>query len=152
MKWFVRTAILFLLLASFGSYLFLSRKVGYLILNRHATIEVNGTPVPGEMIEGQMIAVVTRRDGGREHSYELFFAGDADPTGDMGAVIDCHDWLAPRVPFLLVTRRYPPCNGLREGRPMQKGKPYCRRISIIARDYPIQFTTEDQTTIGIRMR
>ena len=79
-------AFLFVLLVCV--YLRSSGTVGLLTLNRSARIEVNGTPVPGEMLEGTLTAIVTRRDSGKRHSYRLFFEGDTDSTGNTGWVID----------------------------------------------------------------
>src|SRR5690349_9943503 len=101
-------AFLFVVIACV--YLRSSGAVALLTLNRSAIIEVNGGPVPGEMLEGRVTAIVTRRDRIRSHSYRLFFEGDTDTTGDTGWVIDCHAWVAPRLPFLLEVGDYPPCN------------------------------------------
>jgi hypothetical protein len=88
--------------------------VALLTRNRSATIEVSGAPVQGEILDGRLTAIVTRRDAGKAHSYRLFFEGDTDSSGDTGFVIDCHAWVAPRLPFLLEAANYPPRNILSE--------------------------------------
>jgi hypothetical protein len=82
----------------FFSYLFLrsTNAVAFLVRNRKATVEVNGKPVQGEILDGRLSAIATRRDDGKAHSYRLFFEGDTDSNGDTGWVIDCHAWVAPQ--------------------------------------------------------
>ena len=146
MKGLKLAVLVFLLLAFSWAYVFLSGKAGYLVLNRRVTIEVNGELVQGEMLEGRATGIVTRRDVGKEHSYKLFFAGDTDMTGDMGFVVDCHQWVAPHLPFLLETRHYPPCNMLQEDGPKPWGWP------LIKKGNSMQFITKDQTTIWVNRR
>ena len=74
----------------------------------------------------------------------MFFAGDTDSTGNMGFVVDCHEWVAPHLPFLLETRSYPPCNMLPEDGPKPWGWP------LIDKGNSMQFVTKDQATIGIK--
>ncbi len=79
-------------------------------LNRRATIEVNGQPVSGGILEGRAYtAIVTRRDPGKQRSYLLSYAGDVDMTGNIGSVSECLNWVAPRSPVLIITEKYPHC-------------------------------------------
>jgi hypothetical protein len=121
----------------------ISGKAAFLTSRRQSIIEVNGTPVPGEILLNKFSAIVTRRDAGKSHSYQLFFEGDVDFTGDMGSVVDCHEWVAPHLPFLLVTQSYPPCRRLPEDGPAGQ------RWPLIARGRSIQFVTKDHTTISV---
>ena len=91
------------------AYGYLSGRLRFLILNRHASIELNGTPVQGEILNGRTNALVTIREAGKDHSYQLFFEGDTDFTGDMGSVADCDPWVAPHLPVIPETKNYPPC-------------------------------------------
>ncbi|SRR6266849_3530790 len=127
-------------------YLRSSGAVALLTLRRGATIEVNGAPVPGEMLEGRLTAIVTRRDRKKRHSYRLFFEGDTDSTGDMGWVIDCHAWVAPRLPLLLEVADYPPCNILSEDVYRD------RRWPLFRRGHFIEFVTSNRSTIRIGQR
>ena len=129
----MRLGILLLLLASLACYLDFSRKAEFMVLRRHQSIEVNGMPARGDVLGGRFTAIVTTRDAGKEHSYQIFPAGDIDMTGDMGAVRDCGRWVAPRLPLLMVIH---PCNGLGPGRLMGNGSgPH--------------FLTEDKSTVQI---
>ncbi len=136
----------FLLVVAVCVYLRSSGTVALLTLNKRVTIEVNGAPVPGEMLKGTRTAIVTRRDSGKRHSYRLFFEGDTDSTGDTGWVIDCHAWVAPRLPFLLEVANYPPCNILSED--VYKD----RRWPLFRRGHFIEFVTNDGSTIRIGQR
>jgi len=115
-------------------YLYYSGEVDYLAIKRGLTIEVNGTVVRGEVLEGRMTAIVTTRDGGKEHSYKLFFAGDTDMTGNMGFVADCHRWVSPHFPFLLETRHYPRCKSLRVDRKLIGASDNLSRCCTISSD------------------
>jgi hypothetical protein len=64
----------------------------FLKLDTNPKISVNGAAVPGELLVGQTTAVVTVRDTDKAHSYQLFFEGDTDFTGDMGSLVDCGAW------------------------------------------------------------
>lgn len=121
-----------------------SGRIAFLTLDRSLTIQVNGTVVPGEILSNKVTAIVTRRDAGKRHSYQLFFEGDTDSTGDMGSVVDCHDWVAPQLPLLLVTRNYPPC------KPLPEDQPGLRRWPFIRQGGSMQFVTKDQSTISVR--
>jgi hypothetical protein len=120
--------------------------VGLLTRNRGATIEVNGARVQGEILDGRLTAIVTRRDAKKAHSYRLFFEGDTDSNGDTGFVIDCHEWVAPHLPFLLEVANYPPCNILSED--VYKD----RRWPLVRRGQFIEFLTEGLSTVRIGER
>jgi hypothetical protein len=122
--------------------LFLSRKVACLTVDTHARIEVDGALVHGELLEGKAAVIVTLRDRGNKHSYGLFFDGDTDYTGDMGAVVDCNEWVAPRFPVLLATTNYPPCQ-------LVFGESGHHRWPLINKGTSMQFIREDRTTITI---
>ena len=124
-------------------WLFVSCKVACLTLDKRLAIEVNGTPVKGEVLGNRFTAVVTRRDAGKKHSYQLFFEGDTDFTGDMGQVVDCHEWVAPHLPFLFETRDYPPCKRRQEDGPTYK------RWLLISRGKSMQFVTKDHSTLSV---
>ena len=139
-------ALLPLSILAAGAYLRSVNAVAFLIRNRNAIIEVNGVRVRGEVLEGRLTAIVTRRDSGKPHSYRIFFEGDADATGDTGFVVDCHAWIAPRLPFLLEAGNYPPCNILSEDVYND------RRWPLFNRAHFIEFVTRDRTTIRIGKR
>ena len=124
-------------------YCYFSDRLGFLTLNIHAKIEVNGATVPGEILEGRTTALVTTRESGKSHSYRLFFEGDTDFTGDMGFVVDCGPWVAPHLPFLPETRNYPPCKGFLEGA-SRTG-----RWPLIDKGKSMQFVLRDQSTVRI---
>jgi hypothetical protein len=88
----------------------------------------------------------TTLEAGKEHSYQMLFAGDTDFIGNMGNVVDCHEWVAPRLPVLLVTRNYPPCVARPEDGPEAKGWP------LIIRENGMQFVTKDGHTITLTLR
>jgi hypothetical protein len=135
-------------LSVFAAYAFLRsyNAVAFLTRIRNTTIEVNGAMVQGEILNGRLTAIVTRRDTGKVHSYRLFFEGDTDSSGDTGFVIDCHAWVAPRLPFLLEAANYPPCNILSED--VYKD----RRWPLFRRGQSIEFVTDDLSTIRIGKR
>ena len=145
MKKKVLIVVALMVLSILGAGIFLRsyNAVSYLSRNRHSTIQVNGTTVDGDVLEGRLTAIVTRRDTGKAHSYRLFFEGDTDSTGDTGFVIDCHTWLAPRVPFLLEAANYPPCNILSDDVYKDRRWPLFRRGKFI------EFATSEQSTIKI---
>jgi hypothetical protein len=141
MKRLIAAATFLLVAASFACYLYFSGRAEFLVLERGRSIKVNGVPVPGEVLgrRGTDIvtrrggtAIVTRRDAGKEHSYELFPAGDTDMTGDAGSVGDCHPWVAPHLPFIVVIH---PCTGTGAGRLMGNGG--------------LHFTTADKSIIQL---
>jgi hypothetical protein len=132
------------LLAVVLGCLHFSERLSFLVLNTHAIIEVNGAPVKGEVLEGRATAIVTTRSPGRNHSYRLFFEGDTDVTGDMGSVVDCDQWVAPRLPFLPETRNYPPCKN-----PFNDSS-RARRWPLINKGKFMQFDLKDQSAIRIR--
>jgi hypothetical protein len=142
-RWFAVAAIGAIPVALAVAWIGISGKVAYLALNRRSTIEVNGTPVPGEIFSNRSRAIVTRRDKNKQRSYRLFFEGDTDFTGDMGFVVDCGPWVAPHLPLLLETRNYPPCNRS-FGAVSDSG-----RWPLIDKGKSMQFVLKDQTIITI---
>jgi hypothetical protein len=136
---FLFAVLTFLLIALAIGWLVLPSRVEYLTLDRRLRIEVNGVPVEGELLGNRFSAIVTIRDAGKKHSYQLFYAGDVDMTGDMGFVVDCRQWVAPHFPMLLQTRNYPPCTRL-------PGDEYC---SLLRREHSMQFVTKDHSTISV---
>src|ERR1700739_4445809 len=109
MRWLILTVAAFLMLLLVCAWLVLSGRVSYFVWNRDATVTLTGTRVPGRVLNGRATAIVTTLQAGKEHSYQLLLAGDTDFTGNMGNVVDCRDWVAPRFPVLIETRDYPPC-------------------------------------------
>jgi len=103
-KWLLLVTSALLISIATSGFLLVSNRVAFLTVNTRARIELNGAPVAGEILENHVNAVVTTRIGNNAHSYRLFFEGDTDFTGDMGSVVDCKKWAAPRVPVLLETR------------------------------------------------
>jgi hypothetical protein len=61
-------------------------------------------------------------------------------------VIDCHAWVAPRLPFLLEAANYPPCNILSED--VYKDRCW----TLFRRGQSIEFMTDDLSTIRIGKR
>ena len=105
--------------------LYLSGKFRVLTINRSTQIQVNGRVVPSELFTapGSHSAILTIREHGKERSYRILGAGDIDMVGNMGFVIDCHHWIAPRSPLLLEFGNYPRCevrpeDGVRWGYPL----------------------------------
>lgn len=145
MRWLILTVAFFLVLLSVWSWLFFSGRASYFILSRGATLKVNGAPVPGHVLRGRATAIVTTREAGREHSYQMRFAGDTDSTGNMGNVIDCHEWVAPRLPILLETRNYPPCVARPEDGPESSGWP------LMNSENGMQFVTKNGQTITLTL-
>jgi hypothetical protein len=133
MKWFVAGTILLFVVGFFACYLDFSGKAKFLVLQRGRIVKVNGEPVRGDVLARRGIAIVTRRDSGNEHSYQLFAEGDADITGDIGSVRDCNQWIAPHWPFLVLIH---PCTGSGPGRLMGNGG-------------GLRFTTADKSVIQI---
>ena len=134
-------ALTVLLIALAIGWLARSGKVAYFKLDKRLRIEVNGVPVKGEIIGNKSSAIVTIRESGKKHSYQLFYEGDVDSTGDTGFVVDCQQWLAPEVPFLLQTHNYPPCKRHPED---EYG-----RWSLVLRSGSMQFATKDHSTVRI---
>jgi hypothetical protein len=98
-RWFLLSALTVILIMFAIGWLVLSSRVAYFTLERRLRIEVDGVPVEGEILGNRFSAIVTRRDAGKKHSYQLFYEGDVDFTGDMGSVSDCHQWVALRDSF-----------------------------------------------------
>jgi hypothetical protein len=142
-KWLLLSALTLLAIAVAIRWLGFSRRVAFLTLDRHVKIEVNGAAVAGEILRNGATAIVTRRDSGRGHSYQLFFEGDVDFTGDTGWVVDCHEWVAPNFPYLLATRSYPPCRFLLDDGPSPP--------RLLIRGKAMQFVAKDGSIIRIVM-
>ena len=81
-KWLLLPVATVVVVAFAVAWLLLSGRVGYLTLDRRLKVEINGVPVDGEILSNRTTAIVTRRDAGNKHSYQLFFEGDMDSTGD----------------------------------------------------------------------
>jgi hypothetical protein len=146
MNVFKLSGLIILLLSFLCVGLYYSGEVDYLAIKRRLTIEVNGTVVQGEVLQGRTTAIVTTRAVGKEHSYKLFFAGDTDMTGNMGFVVDCHRWVAPHFPFLLETRHHPPCKSLQEDGPEPGGWP------LMNRGNSMLFITKEGSTVKVNWR
>jgi hypothetical protein len=144
MKWLFLAALILLLIPLVFGFLLFSGRLGFLTLNTRAKIEVNGASINGELLEGRATAIVTTRGHGKSHSYRLFLAGDTDSTGDMGSVVDCNQWVAPRLPVLPETGTYPPCKN-----PFEDAS-RVRRWPLIDKGKSMQFVLTDQSTIRIR--
>jgi hypothetical protein len=134
-------AVLCLFIAT-ASYAYISGRFDVLRRTGHYTIEVNGAAVYGDVLVGRASAVVTRRDNGNAHSYLLLYAGDVDRTSDIGQVIDCGEWIAPRLPILIRTSNYPRCN-------VRSATAGVSRTSLTLRGRVQQFTTGEQNVISI---
>jgi hypothetical protein len=144
-RWFLLSALTVLVIMFAIGWLVLSRRVAYFTVERRLRIEVDRVPVEGEILGNRFSAIVTRRDAGKKHSYQLFYEGDVDITGDMGSVADCHQWVAPRFPFLLQTLTYPPCERIPEDE-LELG---LRRWPLMLRGHSMQFVTKDHSTISV---
>jgi hypothetical protein len=118
-----------------------SDRIACLTLDRLLKVEINGVRVQGEILSNGTNAIVTRRDAGKSHSYQLFFEGDIDSNGDTGTVVDCHEWVAPHFPLLLGTRTYPPCKHLLEDGP--------GRWPLVVRSKSMQFVLKDNSTVSV---
>ncbi len=143
-RWFLLSALAVLVIALAIARLVHSGGAAYFTLDRRLKIEVNGVSVEGEILDNRASAIVTRRDDGKQHSYQLYYEGDVDFTEDIGFVVDCQEWVAPHFPFLLQTRSYPPCT-----RPFVPG---VRRWPLILRGNSMQFVTMDHSTVSIVKR
>ncbi len=143
MRWLILTVAAFLVLLLVCAWLVLSGRVSYFVLSRDATITLNGTRVPGRVLDGRATAIGTTLQAGKEHSYQLLFAGDTDFTGNMGNVVDCDEWVAPHFPVLIETRDYPPC--VRREGSESNGWPLINRAN------GMQFVTKDSKTITLTL-
>src|SRR5260370_9776971 len=85
---FLLSALTVIVIAIGVAWLVFSGRVAFLTLDRRLRIEVNGMPVQGNVFRNKVTAIVAIRDAGNKHSYQLFFEGDTDFTGDMGSVVD----------------------------------------------------------------
>jgi hypothetical protein len=142
-RWCATAAIIIIAVALAVVWMVGSGKIAFLSLDRHSTIRVDGTPVPGEILSNKFRAIVTRRDERQQHSYRLIFEGDTDFSGDMGFVVDCGQWVAPHLPYLPETSNYPPCKRL-FGDVSDTG-----RWPLIDKGKSMQFVLKDKTTITI---
>ena len=136
---FLLAALTVFLIALPIGWAVLPSRVALFTLDKGFKIEVNGIPVKGEILGNRFSAVVTIRDAGKKHSYQLFYQGDVDMTGDMGFVVDCRQWVAPHFPMLLQTRNYPPCKRLPED----------KYWSLMSRGRSMQFVAADRSIISI---
>ena len=142
-KLLLTTAFGIMLSAFLVAYFWHSGKLSYLVLHRHSSIELNDSPVSGDLLEGPATALVTIRAPGKEHSYLLLFEGDTDRNGDMGSVRDCGSWAAPRVPFLPRTQGYPPCESFSGNTPQS-------RWPLLDKGRSMEFMLPDSSRIDIR--
>jgi hypothetical protein len=143
MRRFALIAAVSCLLIGAASYAYISGRFDLLRRAEHYTIEVNGAAIHGDVLVGRASAVVTRRDEGHTHSYLLLYEGDVDQTGDIGQVIDCGDWIAPRLPILIQTSSYPTCN-------VRSARAGVSRISLTYKGTAQRFTTSEQDVISIK--
>jgi hypothetical protein len=137
---FLNLASIALALVALGlGYSYFSCRLGFLKLytERRIKIVVNGMADQGEMLLGRRTAIVTTRQAGRHHSYQLFFAGDADVTGNIGFVLDCGKWVAPHLPILPETPNYPPCKKASE------------RLPLISMGPSMQFISQDHSNVAV---
>jgi len=142
-RW-LRPGVVALGLVALGfGYCYFSGRLLFFKLDAHGKIAVNGVPVRGEMLLGHATAVVTTRQAGKHHSYQLFFAGDTDFRGNMGFVVDCGAWVAPHLPILPETRNYPPC------RKALHDVSDAERWPLINKGASMQFTLQDNSIIAI---
>ena len=119
-----------------------AKKFGYLLIAERVRAELDGEAVHGELLIGQADAFLTIRQSGRRHTYWLVLAGDIDQTGDMGEVIYCRDWIAPRFPFYIFTH-HPPCEEDRSTGPHRVYQP------LLWKGRSMQFSTTDGHTVFI---
>jgi hypothetical protein len=128
------------------SYLFLTGRLALIRRTSDWKVAVNGVTVDGDVLAGRNFAIVTRRDKGNAHSYLLFYEGDVDQTGDMGRVVDCQRWIAPRLPILIETGTYPNC------KVRHHNSADTPRIALIAKDGVPQFFTTDGNVVSLRSK
>lgn len=146
----MKTGLLFLaaftmcFVALVMAYCYFSGRLRFLIVNRNASIELNGTPVRGEILTGRTNALVTIREPGKGHSYQLFFEGDTDFTGDMGSVADCGPWVAPHFPVIPETQNYPPCKNVTDA------KSQAKRWPLMDEGKAMRFLMPDSSTVTIK--
>ena len=142
-RWFFFGAFALGLVALGLGYCYASGRLEFLTLDNHAKIDLNGAPVQGQFLEGHRhtTALVTISEAGKEQTYQLFFEGDTDRTGDMGTVSDCGTWAAPRLPLLLETRNYPLCKHFLRSR--------TPRWSLFDKGDSMEFLLPDQSKVRI---
>jgi hypothetical protein len=146
MRRFALIGVAIYLLAAAGFYFHLIGRFDFLHRTTDWQVAVNGVTVDGEVLVGRTFVVATRGDKGKEHSYLLFYAGDVDQRGDMGIVIDCREWIAPRLPILIETHTYPNCKA------PSRNSENTHRMSLLAKGGSPQFLTQDGEVISIRKR
>lgn len=118
---------------------YISGKFDLLCQTRHKKVIINGSVIPADVLVGRSSALLTVRDSGREHSYLLLYAGDVDPKGDIGHVLDCRGWVASRTPILIETRGYPNCTS-------------ASFVSIIARGISEEFVVANGDIVAVSVR
>jgi hypothetical protein len=134
--------VLFALFLVLGAtYLWFSPRFLVLTANHAAKVEINGAAVKADVLDGNLTAVVTLRESGNDHSYLLVFEGDTDSTGDTGSVVDCHEWIAPRSPLLLLSK-YP-------SRCIPVSNATTSRWSLLRKNGSLQFKSDDQRTVRV---
>ncbi|MGC1904051.1 MAG: hypothetical protein WA715_09550 [Candidatus Acidiferrum sp.] len=142
MNWKKPIGILFAFAVVLGATpWWLSTKFLILAVKRAATVQADGAPVVAEVLDGTSTALVTMRESKGQPSYLLKFEGDTEWTGDTGSVLNCDEWVAPRMPILLISKHSPPCI-----KASPNGLP---RRSLIRKNGFLQFVTDDQRTIRI---
>jgi hypothetical protein len=67
----------------------------------------------------------------------------AGSTYNIGQVIDCGDWIAPRLPILIQTSSYPKCD-------VRSARASALRTSLMSKGKAEQFITTEQDVISIR--
>jgi hypothetical protein len=142
MRRFTLIAAVSCLLVGAALYAYISGRFDLLHRAEHCTIEVNGATIHGDVLVGRASALVTRKDNGNTHSYLLLYEGDVDRVGDIGRVIDCGDWIAPRLRILVQTSSYPACN-------VRSASAGVFRISLSSKGTEQRFTTR-QDVISIK--
>ena len=140
MKWLVASIVLLACGAFSWKMLVATRKIVTLTRNSQVTIEVDGKRVQGDMLAGRYTAILTTRDAEKVHSYQFLYAGDVDRGGDIGLVLDCGSWVAPRLPFLIASDRYPPCSRYHRKQGSR---------SLLQRNGGMQFVTDSGSTVKL---
>lgn len=135
-------SIVLALIILLSAYCIESGRAVLLNADTHAKITVNGAPVSGEVFLAHTTGIVSVGESSNRHSFRLYFAGDTDSTGNMGFVVDCGAWVAPRLPVLLETHEYPPC-GKAQHDAMTGNWP------LIDKGLVMQFVLQDHSIVAI---